>query len=174
VVLALLERQIKDRLMFMRLFITDFFIHGKGGGRYEEVSEHIIKEFFKIEAAPYEVASATMNLNKTKWFSVPDIDEKELELKLRDSVYSPEKFLDHSHPLVLQKKELQSKNLLLYHEYILLIKFTNMPSRGHEHSMMERSTCRGSRVCFPCSPLILMKETMCSISVQLQDPRRLR
>jgi hypothetical protein len=95
--------------MFMRLFITDFFIHGKGGGRYEEVSEHIIKEFFKIEAAPYEVASATMNLNKTKWFSVPDIDEKELELKLRDSVYSPEKFLDHSHPLVLQKKELQSK-----------------------------------------------------------------
>ena len=95
--------------MFMRLFMTDFFIHGKGGGRYEEVSEHIIKEFFKIEAAPYEVASATMHLNKTEWFPVPDIDEKELELKLRDAVYSPEKFLDHSNPLVIQKKELQSK-----------------------------------------------------------------
>ncbi len=95
--------------MFLRLFMTDFFIHGKGGGRYEEVSEHIIKEFFKIEAAPYEVASATMNLNKTEWFPVPDVDEKELELKLRDAVYSPEKFLDHSHPLALQKKELQAK-----------------------------------------------------------------
>ena len=95
--------------MFMRLFMTDFFIHGKGGGRYEEVSEHIIKEFFKIEAAPYEVASATMHLNKTEWFPVPDIDEKELELKLRDAVYSPEKFLDHTNPLVIQKKELQSK-----------------------------------------------------------------
>jgi hypothetical protein len=89
--------------------MTDFFIHGKGGGRYEEVSEHIIKEFFKIEAAPYEVASATMNLNKTEWFPVPDVDEKELELKLRDAVYSPEKFLDHSHLLAIQKKELQSK-----------------------------------------------------------------
>jgi hypothetical protein len=95
--------------MFLRLFMTDFFIHGKGGGRYEEVSEHIIKEFFKIEAAPYEVASATMNLNKTEWFPVPDVDEKELELKLRDAVYSPEKFLDHSHLLAIQKKELQSK-----------------------------------------------------------------
>ena len=93
----------------MRLFMTDFFIHGKGGGRYEEVSEHFIKEFFKIEAAPYEVASATMHLNKTEWFPVPDIDEKELELKLRDAVYSPEKFLDHTNPLVIQKKELQSK-----------------------------------------------------------------
>jgi hypothetical protein len=95
--------------MFLRLFMTDFFIHGKGGGRYEEVSEHIIKDFFQIEAAPYEVASVTMHLNKTKWFSVPDVDEKELELKLRDSEYSPEKFLDPSHPLTLQKKELQSK-----------------------------------------------------------------
>lgn len=95
--------------MFMRLFLADFFIHGKGGGRYEEVSEHIIKEFFQMEAAPYEVASATMNLEKTKWFSVPDIDEKEIELKLRDTIFSPEKFLDQFHPLVLQKKELQSK-----------------------------------------------------------------
>ena len=95
--------------MFMRLFMSDFFIHGKGGGRYEEVSEHIIKEFFQIEAAPYEVASATMNLNKTEWFPIPDINEKDLELKLRDSSFSPEKFLDSSHPLVLQKKELQEK-----------------------------------------------------------------
>lgn len=95
--------------MFMRLFMTDFFIHGKGGGRYEEVSEHIIKEFFQIEAAPYQVASATMHLNKTEWFPVPDIDEKELELKLRDTVYSPEKFLDHSNPIAIQKKDLQSK-----------------------------------------------------------------
>lgn len=94
--------------MFMRLFMTDFFIHGKGGGRYEEVSEHIIKEFFQIEAAPYEVASATMNLKKTEWFSLLDIDEKEIDLKLRDIIYSPENFLDSSHPLAIQKKELQA------------------------------------------------------------------
>lgn len=95
--------------MFMRLFMTDFFIHGKGGGRYEEVSENIIKEFFQMEAAPYEVASVTMNLEKTEFFPVPNIDEKDLELQLRDTVYSPEKFLDQSHTLVIQKKELQSK-----------------------------------------------------------------
>ncbi|HMV41461.1 MAG TPA: hypothetical protein PK079_07325 [Leptospiraceae bacterium] len=95
--------------MFMRLFIADFFIHGKGGGRYEEVSEHIIKDFFKIEAAPYEVASATMNLNHTNQFKIPTIEEKDLDAKLRDIVYSPDKFLEPSHPLVLQKKELQSK-----------------------------------------------------------------
>lgn len=95
--------------MFMRLFLADFFIHGKGGGRYEEVSEHIIKDFFHMEASPYEVASATMHLTKTNYFIQTNIDEKELDAKLRDAVYSPDKFLDSSNPLVIQKKELQSR-----------------------------------------------------------------
>jgi hypothetical protein len=48
--------------MFIRLFVCDFFIHGKGGGRYELISDKIIKKFFKIDGAPYCIASATQHI----------------------------------------------------------------------------------------------------------------
>lgn len=95
--------------LFLRLFISDFFIHGKGGGRYEEVSEHILKEFFEIDPAPFEVASATMHLEPRSGHILPELSEKDLDLKLRDAVYSPEKFLEPDHDFVLQKKALQEK-----------------------------------------------------------------
>ncbi len=95
--------------MFLRLFLSDFFIHGKGGGRYEEVSEKIFENFFQMKASPYSTASITMNLNNLKGFSLPNIDEKGLEAKIRDTVFSPEKFLPDTNFLTLEKKSLQAQ-----------------------------------------------------------------
>lgn len=95
--------------MFLRLFLSDFFIHGKGGGRYEEVSEKIYEKFFKIKASPYSVASITFNLNFSEKFNFANIDEKALEQNLREIEYSPEKFLDSENELTKQKKIIQAE-----------------------------------------------------------------
>ncbi len=48
--------------VFARLVLGDLFIHGVGGGRYDAVSDEVIREFFDIEPPPYVVASMTMYL----------------------------------------------------------------------------------------------------------------
>ncbi|MCX7999492.1 MAG: hypothetical protein N3A69_11175, partial [Leptospiraceae bacterium] len=48
--------------LFLRIFLCDFFIHGTGGARYEQICEQLALEFFKIEACPYRIATATMHL----------------------------------------------------------------------------------------------------------------
>lgn len=48
--------------MFERVFVADLFIHGVGGGRYDEVTDGVIRRFFGIEPPRYVVASMTLLL----------------------------------------------------------------------------------------------------------------
>lgn len=48
--------------LFMRLFVADLFIHGIGGGRYDRVTDGIIRRYFGVEPPAYAVASLTMYL----------------------------------------------------------------------------------------------------------------
>jgi hypothetical protein len=93
--------------MFLRMFTCDLFIHGRGGGRYEEISDGIIREYFQFEASPHIVASATMHLPIKSPFEGTIADEKELQKSLRDINHSPEKFLPSDHELVIRKKQIQ-------------------------------------------------------------------
>ena len=43
-----------------RLFIADNFVHGIGGGRYDQVSDEIIRQYFKIDPPAFSVTTATM------------------------------------------------------------------------------------------------------------------
>ncbi|MCP5513218.1 MAG: hypothetical protein H7A24_15130 [Leptospiraceae bacterium] len=95
--------------MFLRLFGCDFFIHGKGGARYESVSDATIRKFYKMTPAPYRMATATLHLLRNPNFEFPPMNEKELETKLRDTKYSPEVFLPPDNDLSREKKELQMK-----------------------------------------------------------------
>lgn len=91
--------------MFIRLFISDFFVHGTGGGRYEDVSNHLIQDFFEIQPSPYIVCSSTMRLSTREKFEHIDFNLQELDTKLREIQYSPEKLLGKDHPLAVQKLE---------------------------------------------------------------------
>ena len=46
--------------MFFRLFMVDLFVHGIGGGRYDQVTDQIINRFFKVSAPPFAVTTATL------------------------------------------------------------------------------------------------------------------
>lgn len=48
--------------MFARLFVADLFVHGVGGGRYDRVTDGVIRRFFGVEPPRFVVASMTMYL----------------------------------------------------------------------------------------------------------------
>lgn len=48
--------------IFMRLFLTDIFVHGIGGGRYDQIADRIIQRHFGIEPPKFAVSTATMFL----------------------------------------------------------------------------------------------------------------
>ncbi len=48
--------------MFTRTFCSDLFIHGIGGGRYDQVTDGVIRRVFGVEPPAFVVASMTMYL----------------------------------------------------------------------------------------------------------------
>ena len=46
--------------MFMRLLLVDQFVHGIGGGRYDQVTDRLIASYFKIEPPKFSVTTATL------------------------------------------------------------------------------------------------------------------
>src|SRR5258705_10713563 len=48
--------------MFLRLFVVDQFVHGIGGGQYDQVTDRIIASHFQLAAPRFAVASGTMYL----------------------------------------------------------------------------------------------------------------
>ncbi len=47
---------------FTRLCVADLFIHGVGGGRYDRLTDAVIREYIGIEPPAYAVVSATLHL----------------------------------------------------------------------------------------------------------------
>ncbi|MCU0713160.1 MAG: hypothetical protein MUC43_13960 [Pirellula sp.] len=48
--------------LFLRLFVGDLFVHGIGGGIYDELTDLIAKQLWDIEMPAYIVASASLHL----------------------------------------------------------------------------------------------------------------
>ncbi|MBT3889414.1 MAG: hypothetical protein HN617_01510 [Planctomycetaceae bacterium] len=48
--------------MFSRLLLGDLFIHGIGGGKYDQVTDQIISEFFGQQPPQFSIATATLGL----------------------------------------------------------------------------------------------------------------
>jgi hypothetical protein len=48
--------------MYMRMFISDLFVHGIGGGKYDQLTDAIMREFFGVQPPLMAVATATMRL----------------------------------------------------------------------------------------------------------------
>ena len=93
--------------MFARLFLADLFIHGIGGGLYDELTDRIIERFFEIPAPGYQVLSATLLLPLPRY---PDAHQRvrDLNRQLRDLTYKPERFVESNGaaaPLIEAKQD---------------------------------------------------------------------
>lgn len=81
--------------MFSRLILSDLFLHGIGGAKYDQLNDRIIERFFGIRAPEYCVLSATVLL--PGWEQVVEslghfASSLQLARQLRDIRFSPELF----------------------------------------------------------------------------------
>lgn len=110
--------------MYARLILSDLFLHGIGGGKYDQLGDMIIRAFFEIEPPEFMVISATIQL--------PDVDQSDyvseirrLKRELRDTVYQPERFADQ---VGMPTELLESKASLLQ----------EVPTLPEKHSWHQR------------------------------------
>jgi hypothetical protein len=81
--------------MYARLVLGDLFIHGIGGGKYDELTDEIVRRFFEFEPPGYAVVTATRRLP----IPLPPRSDKsaaELEHELWELAHHPERFLTGS------------------------------------------------------------------------------
>jgi hypothetical protein len=77
--------------MFARLFLGDLFLHGIGGGLYDQLTDAIVRRFFQFEPPPFMVTSATMLLPVDRE-PVSRERASDAERRLRELQYHPERF----------------------------------------------------------------------------------
>ena len=75
--------------LFARLCLADGFLHGIGGGKYDEVTDDIIRAFFQIEPPGYAVVSATLRL-PLKRFLATTVSVHAAERRVRDLEWNPQ------------------------------------------------------------------------------------
>jgi hypothetical protein len=59
---ALIAPKALTLTMFVRMFLCDLFIHGIGGGRYDQVTDDVIRRYYGVEPPAFAVTSLTMYL----------------------------------------------------------------------------------------------------------------
>jgi hypothetical protein len=79
--------------LFARLFVADFFIHGVGGGRYDQVTDDVIRRYFGVEPPAFAVASMTMYLPLGARI-VTDAEVDEASQALNRMRHNPDQSLD--------------------------------------------------------------------------------
>ncbi len=79
--------------LYARLFLADLFIHGIGGGKYDELTDVIIRRFYEIEPPAFLVLSATRLLPLPAAPVGPE-DRQRLARLVRDLEWNPQRHLD--------------------------------------------------------------------------------
>jgi hypothetical protein len=79
--------------MYARLVLGDLFLHGIGGGKYDELTDEIIRRFFGFEPPGFGIVTATRRLPIARPHGPVD-DPHELEQRLWQLTHHPEIFID--------------------------------------------------------------------------------
>jgi hypothetical protein len=79
--------------LFARLFLGDLFIHGIGGGKYDQLTDDLIRRFFGLQRPPFMVLSATLYLPVGATAGNGG-DGREAQQRLRELEFHPERYLD--------------------------------------------------------------------------------
>lgn len=90
--------------MFMRLFLADLFVHGVGGGKYDAVTDVIMRECYGLEPPRYAIASLTLRLPLGAGARDGGVDGADanaagatasrLQQRLSALAHNPDRFLD--------------------------------------------------------------------------------
>jgi hypothetical protein len=78
--------------LYARLFLCDLFLHGIGGGKYDELTDAIIRRFYGLEPPRYLVLSATLLLPLPAYPARTEQHHR-LAREVRDLHYNPQQHL---------------------------------------------------------------------------------
>ncbi|MEO1529285.1 MAG: hypothetical protein AAFX06_28020, partial [Planctomycetota bacterium] len=97
--------------MYARLVLSDLFLHGIGGGKYDELGGQIAADFWGIQPPSFMVLSATVHLPGAERDSVENVKSRiaSMHRQTRDTIYQPERFESADPNLVAAKRELLAK-----------------------------------------------------------------
>ena len=79
--------------LYLRVLVSDWFIHGLGGGKYDEVTDQIARGFWKIEPPSFAILTATLRLPAPSKGSVA-YHLAECRKLARDMYWNPDRHLD--------------------------------------------------------------------------------
>lgn len=78
--------------LFARLVLSDVFLHGIGGGKYDEATDLIIADYFGVEPPAFQVLSATVHLPLPR-AATPDRPARWHAAQERDAHWNPQRHL---------------------------------------------------------------------------------
>lgn len=78
--------------LFVRLCLADLFLHGIGGGKYDEVTDELIREAFGLTPPGYGVVSATLYLPLPTYLGTSD-RLRTLTHEVRDRYWNPQRYV---------------------------------------------------------------------------------
>ncbi len=79
--------------LYSRLLVADFFIHGVGGGRYDQVTDDVIRRYFGVEPPAFAVGSMTEYLPLGA-HAVTDDEVEAASMALNRLKHNPDQMLD--------------------------------------------------------------------------------
>lgn len=93
------SRKIRPRALtltlFARLAIADVFIHGVGGGKYDELTDAIAREWLGVDLGRYVILSGTFRLPVGQvGLGVDSL--RRIDQRRRDGFWNPDRYLDDS------------------------------------------------------------------------------
>lgn len=88
---------------FLRLFLSDWFVHGIGGAKYDEITDLIIARFWNLPAPQFQIATGTLYFPVDHRPPAPLKSSSQLKQQLRYAEENPESLLSD-----LQKKQATS------------------------------------------------------------------
>ncbi len=101
--------------LYARLFLADLFIHGIGGGKYDELTDEIIRQFYHCEPPGYLVLSSTLLLPLPAFPARPE-RRRALAGELRDVRYNPQRHLADDNSRHAEAAELCARKDALIHQ----------------------------------------------------------
>lgn len=79
--------------MFTRLFLADLFVHGIGGAKYDEMTDHIVADFYGILPPEFLTLSATAWLPLADAYSETSADIARVNSMQRELQHNPQRFV---------------------------------------------------------------------------------
>jgi hypothetical protein len=97
--------------IYARLFLADLFVHGIGGGKYDELTDDLIGRFYECDPPAYLMLSATRLLPLAA-HAVRPADHHRLAHELRDLYWNPQRHTPADRVSALQELAARKQRLI--------------------------------------------------------------